>query len=240
MPATLVNRVSESGSFTGSHSGTIDFAQVASESLTTTPTGTFTGSFSGAFEGIISGSIESASYAETSSYSDSALNSVAAQTSSYMDGDIYVSGGTVIATVAPTIIGLNNELGSYTSINDIGEEVEELGGGLNRTKIDLANYTSCRIIAVINNPTKLGTDGPQMAPQWSLDEVNWYFFASQSINPPEQPAAYMTESITSVSPMVAIKSESKTDVYIRVVTFSGSTSTPASRARVGTVNLFFG
>jgi len=196
------------------------------------------GSVTGTFLGSDVPSISFVGSASFAPNTDSASLAVRADTSSFMGSGSVVSGGLVVATVGPKIIGFNNDLGSQTVISSILADIEEVGGGSSRTKLDLTDYNEGRIIVRVTDVTNPGNFPVQMAPQFSFDEVAWKFFSTGTIGD-DKPSVHITSSLTAAGGFVALKSESKADVFIRLATFSGSNSGQKPRVTVGHINLFF-
>ncbi len=191
------------------------------------------GSVTGTFLG---SDVPNVSFIGSSSFAPNAGSSSFAATASNVGPGGIISGATlVVADVAPTVIGLNSVLGSFTILTGIDEIIDELGDGLTRLKLDLEDFNEHRISVATDTTDDKGSP-VQLAAQWSTDLSAWEFFAS----PSESAGAFLTQSNTvAESSFEALVSESKADVFVRIVTYNGPDSGPGATAKVGSIFIQF-
>lgn len=176
------------------------------------------------------GFVGSASFAPQSDSS-----SFAATASNVGPGGIISGASLVVADVAPTVIGLNSTLGSFTNLTGIDGTVAELGDGLTRLKLDLEDFNQTRISIATDTIDDKGAS-PQLAAQWSVDQSSWEFFTETS----QSAGAFLTQSNAVVeSNFTALVSESKSDVFVRVVTYNGPSIGPGAAAKIGSIFIQF-
>jgi hypothetical protein len=191
--------------------------------------GSVTGTFLGS-DGPNVSFVGSASFAPTAGSS-----SFAATASNVGPGGVISGAQLVVADVAPTVIGLNSTIGSFTNLTGIDETISELGAGLTRLKLDLEDFNEHRISVATDTVDSKGSP-VQLAAQWSLDQTTWDFFAS----PSESAGAYLTQSVTvSESTFAGLVSESKADVFVRIVTYNGPSIGAAATAKIGSIFIQF-
>lgn len=176
------------------------------------------------------------SFIGSASFAPIAGSSSFASTASNVGPGGIISGATlVVADVAPTVIGLNSTIGSFTNLTGIDENISELGAGLTRLKLDLEDFNEHRISVATDTTDDKGSP-VQLAAQWSLDLATWNFFAAAS----ESAGAYLTQSVTvAESTFAALASASKTDVFVRIVTYNGPSSGPGATAKIGSIFIQF-
>ena len=197
------------------------------------------GSVTGTFLGSNTSSVAflgSASFAPSASFAQTSFSGTFAATASNVGPGGIISGALlVVADVAPTVIGLNSVLGSFTNLTGIGETIDELGGGLTRLKLNLEDFNEHRI-SVATDTVNAQSEPVQLAAQWSLDQTVWDFFAAVS----ESAGAFLTQSNTVAdSAFTALVSESKADVFVRVVTYNGPSGGAGATAKVGSIFIQF-
>ena len=193
-------------------------------------TGTFSGSASGiSYQG-------TASFAPQSDFAQTSVSGTFAATASNVGPGGIISGAQlVVADVAPTVIGLNSTIGSFTNLTGIDETISELGGGLTRLKLNLEDFNEARVSVATDSTDDKGAK-PQLAAQWSLNQTIWDFFAS----PSESAGAFLTQSNTvAESTFTGLVSESKTDVFVRIVTYNGPPTGSGASAKIGSIFIQF-
>lgn len=130
------------------------------------------------------------------------------------------------AGASPSLIPFNTVIDGPVVINQIGSAVEELFAGA-RTKFDLTAFTEAELVVAITKD--LPDNSASLGIQFSLNEATWSFLDGAT-----GPNAKLDSVRTATSSFQPITGSAKTDVFLRLVAFSGSGQ---AAAKVGNIHL---
>lgn len=175
------------------------------------------------------------SFFGSASWADTSLTASVADFSLATSGSIETAS---VAIAAPLNFVCHSGFIDKAVIDLVSARVEIPSLETARTKVDLTGFSQARLIMRV---TKIDNSEGAVGIQYSLDESIWTFLDgttnSSGITDVGGPSVTFSGSVigTLTNGLVSIVSESKTDVFIRMVGIDPQEAGP----EVGTISLFF-
>ena len=172
--------------------------------------------------------VESASFADRTIVAEVATRSFNSDTASFVTASNIqgvVGSASLAETASLSAAALSAPLLiPIPSFLDQLKLIDIILGAESQFQLNLTNHPFSRISIAVTIPDDNG-GRPRVAIQYSLNQTDWFF-----LDGADGPYADITGSpglnIRVAGPVVAHVSESKTDVFLRAITYSGSVSAP--------------